>query len=94
MIEKRNPYPTIRVNQKLLEFTIDPKFYIISTIRYTWSLSVIISDGIIQGGMTKGKGRKLQPTQVASPSKRGRKSNQQTLKNIANIYEIGIPKHI
>ena len=44
--------------------------------------------------MIKGKGKKLQPPQAVGPSKRGRKSNKQTLENISNIYDTGTPMHI
>ena len=40
--------------------------------------------------MTKGKGRKIHSNQVAGTSKRGRKTNQQTLESLAKSYETRI----
>ena len=71
--------------------------------RNTGFLSFAIIDSLYQGRMTKdkngsckdiGKGKKLQQTQAAGPSKRGRKSNNQTLEHLANMYDSGTPMHI
>ena len=81
----------------------DSKLYKFDPFHYARSLLISTTDLLCEAKMAKGqtgnrkeigRGKKLQTTQTAGTSKRGRNSNKKILENIADLYDSFNQVHI